>query len=133
MFLNLLYASAPEFLRTICTSILIKASTPVCPSCAPQLICSEVAKCPDCICQGEIRSCPSAVEVPCPLLLTFTLGVSVGIITTLLLCFGLTQRRTGSFRSPVRSTKESSSSSTSSDTLQSTVFQNRVKYGLGSR
>lgn len=129
MLLALLQASAPDFFRTLCTSILIKAGTPTCPSCSPQLICAETSRCPDCICHGEVRSCPVAPEAPCPLLLTFTIGLLTGIIASLLVLAGLSRRR----RSTYRTSKEPSSSSEGSDNFQPSVFKGRVKYGLGSR
>ena len=83
---------APELARGLSTTLAIFSSSPKFPDCvcAPVINFPEIRPCPDCICQGDKRTCPLC---PAPqttdlsfLLLVWVLGLLTGIAITRYFC-----------------------------------------------
>lgn len=77
-------ASVPEVARGISTSLALLSAAPRCAPCSPTLNCPEAQRCPDCVCQGPTRVCPT---LECPsvvhwvviaVCLAFAVGLYVG-------------------------------------------------------
>ena len=79
---ELFQRAIPELARGFSTSLALVAARPSPQTCSPVLQCPEVHRCPDCVCQGSQRACPS---FDCSYWSPFTHGVVVALVAVITL------------------------------------------------